>query len=173
MVLAIGSILTGIAIPSLAGLVARQRSQGAVQRLVATLHQARDEAIKRNGRVVVCKSADALSCSQSAGWEQGWLMFQDRNNNAQADPGEPLIAQSGALPRGLRLRGNGPVANYISYGPNGAARMVSGAFQAGTIMVCPLARGEVPPTRIILSGTGRPRVGPASTADCAIPGTGS
>lgn len=166
VVLAIGGLLTGLAIPSLAGLVAQQRQTGAVQRFVGALHHARDEAIKRNGRVVLCKSANASVCSHSGRWDQGWLMFHDADNDAARDPDEPLIAQAGPLPPGWQLGGNAPVANYVSYRANGTAALVSGAFQAGSFTLCAPNKSLAASQRIILSATGRPRVGPAVAGDC-------
>lgn len=166
VVLAIGSVLTGLAIPSLAGLVAQQRQTGVVQRFVGALHHARDEAIKRNGRVVLCKSAGAGSCSPVGGWEQGWLMFHDANNNAARDPAEALIAESGPMPPGWRLEGNIPVARYVSYRANGSSALISGAFQAGSFTLCAPNKSLAASQRIILSATGRPRVGPAAAGDC-------
>lgn len=127
---------------------------------------ARSEAIKRNGRAVVCKSASGTSCTQSGGWEQGWIVFHDSNNNAAFEAGELLIQQQSALPDGLRLSGNQPVANYVSYSANGSAKLVSGAFQAGTITLCPIAGNQSEARKIVLSGTGRPRTYNGSAADC-------
>ena len=69
------------------------------------------------------------------------------------------------------MRGNAPVARYVSYGATGRARLISGAFQAGTFTLCPVsasAAGSGAAVRqIVLSPTGRPRVVKATLADCA------
>lgn len=166
VVSALAATLFGLAIPSMSAMLQTQRIRSSVGSLVAALHFARSEAIKRNGRAVVCKSAAGSSCTKTGGWEQGWIVFHDRNNNAAFDAGEPLIQQQGALADGLRLSGNQPVANYVSYSANGTAKLVSGAFQAGTITLCPLAGNKAEARKIVLSGTGRPRTYSGSAADC-------
>jgi type IV fimbrial biogenesis protein FimT len=103
---------------------------------VSLMQMARGEAIKRNSRVVVCKSAEGISCTPVGGWEQGWIVFHDRNNNGARDTGETLIGRVQALPQPYRMSGNQSVARYISFSPDGSTRLTSGAFQAGTVTVC-------------------------------------
>ena len=167
MVSAIAAALAAVAVPSFAGFLATQRSSSTVSRFVASLNLARSEAIKRNARAVLCKSADGSACSQTGTWNQGWIVFHDANNNGQIDPGEALVLQSAGLAAGYRLTGNTNVSRYVSYSANGSAKLLSGAFQAGTFTLCPPPGSGVKPQKVILSGTGRPRVAPGQTADCA------
>ena len=166
---AIISTLFSQALPSMGGLLKSQRAISVSNTFLASLHLTRGEAIKRNGRVVMCKSADGGQCTTTGGWEQGWLMFHDRNNNAWHDSDEPVIQQQVGTASGLRLSGNTPVASYVSYAPSGRARLVSGAFQAGTFTICPAGRasGDDAVRKIILGGPGRPRLLHGSVADCS------
>jgi len=163
---AIASTLMMLAIPAMTGMLDTQRRISALNRFVASLHLARGEAIKRNGRAVLCKSATGEQCTKAGQWEQGWIVFHDANNNASLDAGEWLLQQQGPLGGRLRLSGNLPVAHYVSYSASGSAKLVSGAFQAGTFTLCPRdgAAGEV--RKIILSGTGRPRTAKGLANDC-------
>ncbi|PKO63519.1 MAG: type IV fimbrial biogenesis protein FimT, partial [Betaproteobacteria bacterium HGW-Betaproteobacteria-17] len=81
-------------------------------------------------------SATGTSCAASGGWHQGWLVFHDVNNNAVLDAGEMVILARQAQSAGLLLTGNTPVSKYISYSPSGATKLISGAFQAGTLTLC-------------------------------------
>ena len=63
-------------------------------------------------------------------------MFHDLNNNGTADAGETIVHRSQALPPGFRLSGNLNVARYIAFTPAGRTRLVSGAFQVGTLTLC-------------------------------------
>ena len=94
-------------------------------------------------------------------------MFHDANNNAALDHGEQLIEQQGAVSQGLRLTGNAPVANYVSYSASGSAKLISGAFQAGTFTLClvPVSGADV--RQIVLSSTGRARFRRGSASDCS------
>jgi type IV fimbrial biogenesis protein FimT len=133
---------------------------------VSQLNLARSEAIKRNGRVALCKSANGSACAATGGWEQGWMVFHDANNNGTREPGEALIRRGEALPAGYRILGNELVARYISFSPFGGTRLASGAFQAGTITVCKQSDGPSEGRQVVINSVGRPRVQRASVNLC-------
>lgn len=161
------AVLLTIAVPSMGAMLHAQKATSLTHTFLASLHLARSEAIKRSGRAVLCKSADKLQCSSTGGWEQGWIVFHDANNNAQRESDELLVQQQGAAAAGLRLRGNMPVAVYVSYSASGAAKLKSGAFQAGTFTLCPVAVGSGDDVRlIVLGGPGRPRIQKGTAAHC-------
>jgi type IV fimbrial biogenesis protein FimT len=166
VVLAISAILLTIGIPSFASLSKSSRLSSATNELIASLHLARSEAIKRNARTVMCKSEDGVSCIAGGGWQQGWLIFHDANNNAALDAGETVILARQAVPAGIRLTGNTPVSKYISYSPTGGTKTISGAFQAGTLTVCNESATSTPARRVVISSTGRPRVAKVVLASC-------
>jgi type IV fimbrial biogenesis protein FimT len=166
VVLAVAAILLSLAVPALTGVVGSGRLASASNMLVASLHLTRSEAIKRNARAVMCPSANGAACADGGGWHQGWLVFHDANNNAALDGGESVILSQEALSPDVRLTGNQPVARYISYSPSGAAQLVSGAFQAGTLTVCLRSPEPAAARQIILSSTGRPRVAKTTLASC-------
>lgn len=163
---AIASALMMVAIPAMTGMLDTHRRISSVNRFVSSLHLARGEAIKRNGRAVVCKSSTGEQCTQSGHWEQGWIVFHDANNNASLDAGEWLLQQQGPLGGRMRLSGNLPVAHYVSYSATGSAKKVSGAFQAGTFTLCPQGGDADNIRKIVLSGTGRPRTVKGLASDC-------
>lgn len=165
-VLAVASILLSAAVPSLLGLVRSVQLTSASNDFLAGLLMARSEAVKRNGRAVLCKSADGISCAATGGWEQGWLVFSDSNNNGQRDPGETILQHARGGESELRVTGNQNVSRYVSYAPDGTSKMVSGAFQAGTVTLCRQSAGEVEARQIVLSSAGRPRVQKAKVASC-------
>lgn len=157
VVLGISAILLVIGIPSFSGLIKSNRLVNATNELVTALHLARSEAIKRNSRVVLCASLTGASCVGSGDWRQGWLIFHDLNNNAQADDGERVIETRPAFGSGLNLKGNSPISKYISYTPTGATKFISGAFQAGTMTVCNESTTRGAARQVVISSTGRPR----------------
>lgn len=167
VVTALAAVLAAIGLPAMTDLVDAQRRISAVNRFVSSLQFARSEAIKRNARAVLCKSADGLQCTQAGDWEQGWIVFHDANNNASVDAGETVLQRHGALGGRLRLSGNQPVARYVSYSAAGTARLLSGAFQAGSFVLCPGAGSrDRAVRRIVLSPTGRPRTVEGAASDC-------
>lgn len=164
--LAILSILLTVAVPSFDAMIASSRFAASANLYLTSLHLARSEAIKRNGRVALCKSADGATCTANGRWDQGWIVFHDVNNNAQADGGEEILRVYEALPADRALSGNLPVANYVSYGAFGRTQLISGAFQAGTLTLCRLSAGAGEARRIVISSTGRPRVEQINVAAC-------
>ena len=166
VVLAVFAILLGIGIPSFVGLANSSRLTSATNELVSSLHLARSEAIKRNSRTVMCTSATGTSCAASGGWQQGWLVFHDNNNNAVLDAGEMVILARQAQPAGLLLTGNMPVSKYISYSPSGATKLISGAFQAGTLTLCNVSGVPGMARQVVISSTGRPRTSKITLASC-------
>lgn len=166
VVLLISGLLVALAAPSFGALVHAQRGSALASGLFASLHLTRIAAITRNDRVVICKSADGSGCSTAGGWQQGWIVFQDRNNNAALDPGETVIERQQALSPGWWLAGNGPVRNYVSYGSTGYSKLVSGAFQAGTFTLCPVTGGAGEARQIVINSAGRARIQKAAATAC-------
>jgi type IV fimbrial biogenesis protein FimT len=166
LVMAITSTVVALAAPSYRALADSIRLTSASNAFVAHLYLARSEAIKRNARVVLCKSVDGIACATTGGWEQGRLVFHDANNNGLLDAGEQVLAIEPGLHTDLRLVGNQSVSKYVSFDSTGSTRLVGGGFQAGTLTLCrqSLSPGEA--RLIVLNAVGRPRVRKAAVAEC-------
>ncbi len=160
------AILVTVAIPAYSNMLTSHRLATQSNTFLSALHFARSEAIKRNGRVVVCKSSSGEACAAGGGWEQGWMVFDDANNNASLDAGENLLRRGQALAEGFVMAGNAPVAAYVSYTPLGLTKKTSGAFQAGTITLCQSAASGGDARQIVISITGRPRINKATAKSC-------
>lgn len=155
--LAIVSILMGSA-SSLTDYLKGLRVKSATTELFSALLLARSEAVKINSRVVVCKSSDGDSCAPGGGWEQGWIVFADSNGNGLRDAGEPIVQRGEPVAGALRMNGNSTVVRYVSYTPEGVAKLVGGGFQAGTITICSASLDATEARQIIVNSGGRPRV---------------
>ena len=166
VVTALAAVLSMLAIPPMTEMINSQRSIALASAFLSSLNLARAEAIKRNGRAVLCKSADGLACADSGGWEQGWIVFHDADNDAALDDAEQVIERYAGGADGLTLSGNAPVANYVSFSASGSAKHVSGAFQAGTFTLCPLSSSQSDIRQLVLSSTGRARSKKGVATDC-------
>ena len=166
VVVAIAAILASQAVPSLTATVRSIQLSTATNTFFTSLILTRSEAIKRNSRAVLCKSVAGGACDSSGGWEQGWIVFHDLNNNVTVDAGEVILLRQEALQVPLRLTGNTNVANYISYTSTGTTEMVSGAFQAGTLTACTESLTRVVARQIVISSMGRPRSVKAEVQQC-------
>ena len=166
VVLAVMTTLLGLAAPTMSEEMGASKLTHTSNSFLSNLYLARSEAIKRNARVVLCKSASGLSCATDGGWEQGWIVFHDANNNAALDTGEAILLKEHALPSDFRLTGNDHVDDYISYNAMGATRLSSGALQMGTLVLCRTSTSAGAARQIIVSSTGRPRIQRATASSC-------
>jgi len=164
--LAVSVVLLGLAAPAMMGLVATRRANSLTNDLVASINLARSESIKRNDRVVLCKSTDGASCSTTGSWEQGWILFQDINNNALRESTEEVLKRQNPSSGGVTLTGNQNVANYLSMTPSGMPKLISGAFQAGTFTLCTVPVSSESSRQIVLSLSGRARVQTGTVGSC-------
>jgi type IV fimbrial biogenesis protein FimT len=150
--LAIVGLLTSLAAPALHSLLLKNRMTTVVNHLMGALNLARSESIKRNAVVAICKSSDGASCSDEAGWKNGWIVFTDDDNNHEVDAGETVIHVQQSLEGGMTLRyGETGRYSYVRYNPSGEA------WPAATFTVCD-GRGADSAKAIIVYWAGRPRV---------------
>jgi type IV fimbrial biogenesis protein FimT len=163
----VAAVLLTLAVPAFSEVMVSSKLTTLANSFLSNLYLARSEAIKRNSRAVLCKSADGLACSDSGGWQQGWILFHDANNNAALDASEAVILTQSALPSGFMLTGNTPVSEYISYSPTGGAKLTSGALQFGTLTLCSNSSSSGNARHIVISSTGRPRIQKLSLASCS------
>ncbi len=148
---AIVGTLASIAAPSFAELIADTRLSTQFNSLVASLNLARSEAIKRTTDVVVCKSSDQNLCIREGGWEQGWLVFVDKDRSRTRDESETLIHVQDSLDGQITVQYSAfGSQHYIIYYPEGFSRT------NGTFTFCD-PRGADKAKALILYKTGRLR----------------
>ncbi len=166
VVLLLMVVLQTTAVPALSAALDARRLGAATNALHVSLQLGRSEAIKRGGRVVVCKSGSGRSCSRSGSWAQGWIVFHDINNNAQVDPDEAILQREQALGGPVQLTGNALVESYVSYTPLGHTSTTGGGLQAGTLTACQPALKQTPGFQIVISSTGRARTQRVTLTQC-------
>jgi type IV fimbrial biogenesis protein FimT len=147
--LAIAGIVFAMAVPGLGAWFTEQTVQDRADALRNSLDLARSEAIRRGARVDVCPGA--LRCLGGAQpWEGGWTIVPDDERG-----GGSAIARERDAGAGITIRGNRPVADYVSYTSAGHARRFDGALQMGTFTVCrPGQRAR----KVVLASSGRARI---------------
>lgn len=157
------AILTAVAIPSFTSVMVNYRLTTIANTFVASAQLARSEAIKRNGRVTMCKSADGLICTTTGDWQQGWIIFQDIDNNAVKDPAEVIVHTESALPANFSMKYD---INYISYTASGGTEFTSGAFQPGSVNLCSQSTPVGPARQMVINAVGRMRVAKVPVSTC-------
>ena len=143
------ALISSLAVPSLAGSMARQRQTVEINALFHAIHLARKESIMRRKVVSLCPSLDGLKCTPGRDWSAGWLMFEnkDRDSPPRIDDGEPVLASHRA---GDRVR--------ISANRKGfTLRATFLRATNGTFVFCD-PKQRITPKALVVSYTGRPRV---------------
>lgn len=111
--IAILAVIMAVAAPSFQDASVSGKVSDNANRLASSAALARGEAIKRNGLVVLCKSADGASCITTGGWEQGWIIFHDVDRDGVKDAGETLLLQEGAAPAGYKISESGGTSAVV------------------------------------------------------------
>lgn len=141
------------------GLVQDARMTTVVNQIMGDLNLARNEAIKRNTPITLCKSSDGASCSDEAAWRDGWIVFTDHNKNREVDANEAIIRVQQALTGNMTLRyGNTGTYTYVRYNSSGEAS------RAATFTFCD-GRGADKAKAVIVYWTGRPRISTRTSED--------
>jgi type IV fimbrial biogenesis protein FimT len=115
VVLTIAAILLGLAVPSFTRLIQSTTISSNVNTFLADVRFARSESIRLGGGVVMCRSSSPEAANancgtgSSAGWESGWIIFQDLDNSLTRVSTEPL------------LRAQGPITSIDSIAESGAS----------------------------------------------------
>ncbi len=135
--LAVAAILVSTAVPSFVQLVSNTHATRITNDFVTTLHAARGEAVKRNVRVTVCHSANEKTCNPGGKWTDGWISFIDLNNSGTRQPATERLLQSHGKADSPFVFDLGaaslPLQDYISFSPDGMARIAAGSALSGAI----------------------------------------
>lgn len=151
--LSIAGILLSLGVPGWGAWMAEHELQDRADALLHTLDRARSEAVRRGSRVNVCPAAGDGCPVSAAPWEGGWTVTAVAQSASDGPPRS--IARERAAPPGVTIRGNGPIADYVSYTSLGYARRINGALQMGTFVVC---RPGHKVRKVILANSGRARI---------------
>ena len=82
-----------VALPSMEGLIERQRTRAATYALLNNLALARLTAVSRRSIAALCPSTDGATCARSSDWSDGWLLFLDRDGNRRPDTAGDIVRQ--------------------------------------------------------------------------------
>lgn len=157
--ISIAAILTALAAPSFNNAVTSNKLAGFANSFVASAQLARSESIKRNSVVRVCHSANGTACATSGEWQQGWIVFNDVDNDSAVDTGETVIQVQQSLSADYNFTGD-------SY--NMAFQPTGGVPSLVTLNLCrarPSAGREERSIRVTL--TGRLTVTKTTTGVCS------
>ena len=161
--IAVAAILLAVAVPGFRNLIVSNRLTATTNAFVAALNLARIEAIKRNARVTLCKTADPNAtepnCAASASWNQGAIVFVDRGTVGTVESGDILLRVLGPFPDVTITTGD-RFALGVSYLPTGVSKGIPAAGSTtelgndddDTFTFCVSGQGR----SIKINATGRP-----------------
>lgn len=157
--IAVAAILLAVAVPGFRNLIVSNRLTATTNAFVAALNLARIEAIKRNARVTLCKTADpnatAPNCAASASWNQGAIVFVDRGTVGTVESGDTLLRVLGPFPD-VTITTGGDFALGVSYLATGVSQGIKAPGRTGlgndTFTFCVSGQGRI----IEINTTGRP-----------------
>lgn len=172
---ALAAILAYVAIPNLSAFVRNAELTSATNALVAAMGTARSEALKLNYNALVVPASGNR-------WENGWIVFVDKNFNNTFDPAtESVISSQAALPAYFAVNAlPSSTTPYVLFNASGYAKNSTGGFGASNFTI---ARNDLPTgskelleqtRRAIIASTGRVRTcKPTTTTDANCPSSGS
>ena len=171
IVITIAAVLAALALPAMKDWQRNANRTAATTTLLASIHEARSEAVKRDTRVSICPSdkpaeADA-QCSGNKDFATGWIVFVDDDADMEhsTDAKEEVLAVVTAINTNFNvITSNGETG--LSYKPNG--RMITSDGKDSTdFNVCD-DRGPDQGRVVSITNSGRPQSG-INAADGTAP----
>ncbi|MBW7473096.1 GspH/FimT family pseudopilin [Marinobacter sp. M216] len=133
-------IIATFAVPSFREMVLNNRLAAQTNEVSSFISYARSEASKlREGAVTICASADSASCSGSAAWDSGVIVFLDEDESASLDAADTLLKAIGPLAGGNTLRildMTSDGGNYVQFDHKGFPEASATNNVAGTFVIC-------------------------------------
>lgn len=96
--LTIAAGLAAAAAPSFQGFLADVRMSTTTNSLVAHINTTRSEAVTRRAPVAICSSTDQASCSATADWGAGWIVFTDSSGEPGVRDGSDMLLHAAQTP---------------------------------------------------------------------------
>ena len=152
------AILAMVAAPSFNEAILNNKLTGFANSFVASAQLARSEAVKRNATVRVCRSADGATCATSGGWQQGWIVFADTDNDGVVDSGEVVIQVQQALSPDYHFTGDSYSVAFQAIG--------AGAGAADLVLCRATPSAGSQERNIKVSATGRTSVNTTKNGTC-------
>jgi type IV fimbrial biogenesis protein FimT len=146
--LAVLALIMSIAIPGFGSMIDQQRMSTGLNNLGLSLSTTRQEAVRMNRTTTLAPI--------SGDWNQGWIIFVDKNNDGAVDAGETILREAPPDAR-VRMHANKPVAHYVRFNAHGQTVLLNGGFQAGTFRFCPSKTGAEG-RKLVINQVGRWRV---------------
>lgn len=176
LTITVAGVILGLGAPNMAEFIRNSRMTSSANDVLAALHMARTEAVKRRAWTVMCMSANPTATTPTctaAG--RGWIVFVDDadptmsstdDGNLVVDAGEDILLRHETAPASITLSTN-PNGNrgYIAFTASGFSRAVAAGTPLRSVRLCDsrgntalYGAGNSAARAITISQTGRPEV---------------
>ena len=156
LVVALLGIVTTVAVPGFQSLQQRTQMRAEATRLLAALHLARSEAVRRNVPVSLCPSpyavSGALGCAGD--FSAGWIVFSNPGRSSEVGSGALVQAYAPMHPQlQLSNRAGSPLTDeLITFLPDGSAG------RNRTLMICSRTQPALASWSLVMNIVGRSRL---------------
>ena len=182
--LVIVGVLLTVGVPALKTFMQGSQLVASTNELLSAFHIAHSESVKANTSVTICSSSNGTSCSGSASWRDGWIVFIDLDGNGAGSTGVTCTA-AGAAGGDCLLRVRGAFTDKLlsvsgedsntdditqfTFSARGLPS-VAGISRAGTFLICSFDSSDnvIGSRAVVLSLSGRVRVSDNATMINAI-----
>jgi type IV fimbrial biogenesis protein FimT len=157
--LAVVTLVAALGVPSFVRLLARHAIAAQAEELQDAVRLGRNEAMKRSGPVVMCRTdaANTSRCAGTGGDWQTWLLFTDLRRSGAFTAGDAIVRQHLDVSNRMTIVGNAAAIRFESTGiahadvdnvvftlsPAGSGSGTGGSDLALQRQVCVNPRGEV------------------------------
>ena len=154
------AIVAAVAIPAWQQLTLKSRLLTHSHGIFNAFTQARQTAIMQRAPVTLCAGNATTGCQtgRNAQWQDGYMVFLDRNQNGVLDAGERLVFENNSPASGLIIAGNTPMNKPVIFLPQGFAEQPGGAFSAGRVRICATRNFDGHAQDVILLKSGMARI---------------
>lgn len=125
VVIGVAAILTGLGVSSYKYITNSSRVSGEINGILGDMQYARSEAIKRGQYVSVCPSSDGATCSTSAAWTSGWIVFSNWAGDGVVNTASPnndtVLRIQAAWTSSDALTVNNSSISHVTFNRNGLA----------------------------------------------------
>ncbi|WP_455207977.1 GspH/FimT family pseudopilin [Kaarinaea lacus] len=169
--ISISMVILTFAVPSFSSFIKNGRVTTFTNTLVTDVNFARQEAVTRGEKVILCRSANATAATPSCGgnannWSSGWLVFVNTDANSTYDAGtDTLLRATDEVGGSVTIKTNGVSNANLVYNADGTIDMGGGT---AVFAVCD-DRGEGHGNQLQVSPTGRPRLITPVPNTCSSP----
>jgi type IV fimbrial biogenesis protein FimT len=124
--MSIVGILVAAGVPSYKYFTTNNRISGEINALLGDYQFARAEAVREGSTVTVCASTDGATCSGTATWSTGWLVFSDTGTIGAVDGTDQILRVAPAVKGGDTFVADTANWNAITFNREGFAQNMPG-----------------------------------------------